>query len=102
MLFRSWGKLGGGLAKTFSPMWTVGGAVGGVVVDVAVEAVPIALTGAAANVLHGVQTGQTLDPASLGVSAAKGAATALLGRYLVYQARKATSSPAPPSESSEE
>lgn len=84
-----WSKLGTGAAKTFSPAWTIGGAAGGVVVDVIVEAVPVAATGAVANVLHGVQSGEILTPDALGVAAAKGAATALLGRYFVHKARKA-------------
>lgn len=88
-----WGKLGGGMAKTFSPVWTVAGAAGGIAVEVVVEAVPIAATGAVANVLHGIQTGEALTPQGMGVAAAKGAATALLGRYLVHQARKAASKP---------
>lgn len=83
-----WKKLGKGLAKTFSPAWTVGGAVGGIVVEAAVEIVPVAVAGAAAGVVHGVSQGQVFTPEGLLVAAGKGASTALVGRYLVYQARK--------------
>jgi hypothetical protein len=86
-----WKQLSRGIAKTFSPAWALGGAVGGILVDVVVEAVPVAVAGAAAGVAHGVSQGQVFTLDGLAAAAGKGAATALAGRYLVYQARKVRS-----------